>query len=83
MIFFLIKWLHFFILQNNILKAYTLPLHSSSVTFSRQLLILVNWQQKRIVSHKTTSKLDLNSAKEYTRRTDKFVVKNLCPLDGK
>ena len=35
----------------------TLPLHSSSITFSRQLLILVNWQQKLIVSHKTTSKL--------------------------
>lgn len=76
-------WLQFFHLQNNLLQACTLPLHSSSITFSRQLLILLNWQQKLIVSDKTTSKLDLNSVKEYKIRTDKFVVKNLCPLDGK
>lgn len=55
--FFLSKFHSFTKIFLLTITAHPTPSHSLSITFSRQLLILMNWHLKLIVWHKTTSKL--------------------------
>lgn len=55
--FFLSKFHSFTKIFLQTITAHPTPSHSLSITFSRQLLILMNWHLKLIVWHKTTSKL--------------------------
>ena len=65
-------------LQNNILQVCTLLIHSSGITFSRQLLSLMNWQQKCIVCTKQLPSWHLNSVKVYTRRSLHKAYRQVC-----